>query len=109
MLGEQAAAVIDAAWHLTLLVNVTQLGLKPRRKFRIRHGVTYEQDASLIKIVHLGGFQSLDIVGRAVVLAFRLSGVAAAFPGIVTQKDLVDASVDQRTAARDFCKWQCNC
>jgi class 3 adenylate cyclase len=104
-LGERAAAVFDAAWHLTVLVNVTQLGLNPRRKFQARHGVTYEQDALLVKIAHPGSYESLDIIGRAVVLAFRLSGAAAPFPGIVTQKELVDASAGHRTAARDFHKW----
>ncbi|MDQ3687947.1 MAG: hypothetical protein M3430_20410 [Acidobacteriota bacterium] len=106
MLGAQAAAVFDAAWYLTLLVNVTQLGLKPKRKFKIRHGVAYEQDALLIKIRHAGGYESLDLIGRAVVLAFRLSGIQAEFPNIVTQKDLVVASAELDKAHRNFSKWQ---
>src|SRR5918911_1177387 len=86
MLGEKATIVFGAATQLTLIVNVTQLGLKPKRKFKIRHGVSYEQDALLIKISHEGGVESLDLIGRAVVLAFRLSGIPAKFPSIVTQK-----------------------
>ncbi len=91
-LGEQAAVVFKAAWYLTLLVNVTQLGLDPERKFRIRHGVAYEQDALLISIAHPGGYQELDIIGRAVVLAFRLASLEAAFPQIATQGELVNAA-----------------
>ena len=105
-LGERAAAVFRAAWHLTFLVNVTQLGLSPHKKFRIRHGVTYEPDALVTKISHPGGYESLDLAGRAVVLAFRLSGVAAEFPGISTQKELVDASRGYSDAADQFRKWK---
>ncbi len=105
-LGEHAAAVLDAAWHLTVMVNVTQLGVDGQREFKIRHGVTHEQDALLVKIVHPGHHTSLDVMGRAVTLAFRLSSVPADFPGIVTQKELIDASAGHRTAARDFRKWQ---
>lgn len=104
-LGEQAAAVFTAAWQLTTLLNVTQLGLSPQRQFRVRHGVTYEQDALLIKISHPGGYKSLDIVGRAVVLAFRLSSISAEFPGIVTQKELADVSRAHRPEGLDFRKW----
>jgi class 3 adenylate cyclase len=104
-LGERAAAVLDAAWHLTFLVNVTQLGLDPQRKFRIRHGVTYELDALLTRIAYPGGYESLELAGCAVVLAFRLSGISSEFPSIVTQKELLDASSNHRSAAREFRKW----
>jgi class 3 adenylate cyclase len=83
---------LDAVWHLTVMVNVTQLGLAPKRHFRIRHGLTYEQDALLTKIIHPGGFESLDLIGRAVVLAFRLSGMTAAFPGITVHRDIVEVA-----------------
>jgi class 3 adenylate cyclase len=106
MLGEKAATVFDAAWYLTLLINVTQLGLKPKRKFKIRHGIAYEQDALLIKISRVGGYESLDLVGRAVVLAFRLSEIQAEFPNIVTQKELVVASAAFDQGHRKFLKWQ---
>lgn len=104
-LGEQGAMVFNAAWHLTVLTNVTQLGLNPQRRFRIRHGVAYEQDALLIEITHPGGYKSLDIVGRAVVLAFRLAGVLADFPAIATQKELVDASAGHLSSGLSFRKW----
>ena len=105
MLGKEAANVFNAASLLTMLINVTQLGLKPKRSFKIRHGVTYEQDALLIKIKHSGGFESLDLIGRSVVLAFRLAGIPAKYPGIVTQKDLVAASADNMTTPTTFSKW----
>ena len=72
------------------MVNVTQLGTAPKRRFKIRHGLTYEQDALLTKIIHPGGLESLDLIGRAVVLAFRLSGMTAAFPGITAQREIVE-------------------
>jgi class 3 adenylate cyclase len=106
MLGEKAATVFDAATQLTLIVNVTQLGLNPKRKFKLRHGVSYEQDALLIKISHEGDVESLDLIGRAVVLAFRLSGIPAKFPGIVTQKELVAASADLIKSGPTFSRWQ---
>ena len=83
---------LDAVWHMTVLVNVTQLGLAPKRRFKIRHGITYEQDALMTKIRHAGGFESLDLIGRAVTLAFRLSGITADFPGIAAQRDIIEAA-----------------
>ncbi len=91
-----ALKVFDAAWHLTFMSNVTQLGLKPKRKFKIRHGITYEKDALLMKIQN----GSLDIIGRAVVLAFRLSGIQADFPSIVTVNELVASQ------SNEFIKWR---
>ena len=91
-LGQTVCRCLEAVWHLTVIVNVTQLGTAPKRRFKIRHGLTYEQDALLTKVVHPGGFQSLDLIGRAVVLAFRLSGMTAAFPGITAQRDIVEVA-----------------
>lgn len=85
---------LQAAWHLTLIVNVTQLGLKPKRQFKIRHGITYEQDALLIRATHDGGFETSDLLGRSVVLAFRLSGIAGDFPFITTHREIATAAND---------------
>ena len=104
-LGETAAAVFQAAWHLTTLINVTQLGVASTHKFRIRHGVAYERDALLIKISHVGGFESLDLIGRDVVLAFRLSSIKADSPNIVTQRELVDAHQHTKMVSIDFVRW----
>ena len=98
LLGKRTAAVFNAAWHLAFLVNVTQLGLSPQRKFRIRQGITYEKDALLMKIPRVSGEPDLDIIGRGVVLATRLSGIEADFPSIATQRELVEA-------VRDFDPW----
>lgn len=84
-----AEKVFKAAWHLTFLNNVTQLGVKPQTKFGIRHGITYEKDGLLFEIQEHGDNHSLDLIGRAVVLAFRLSGIQSKFPSIVTEKEIV--------------------
>lgn len=90
-LHRTAIRCLEAVWHLTVIVNVTQLGLTPKRRFKIRHGLTYEQDAFLTKIIHHRGFETLDLIGRSVVLAFRLSGITADFPCIATHRDIVEA------------------
>lgn len=107
-LGEKSFAAFEAAWHLTLLVNVTQLNIPTQRKFKLRHGITYEHDALLTSISHLDGHKSLDITGRAVVLAFRLSGIESSFPSIVTQRELVDASNGFAAFPIDFKRWNLN-
>jgi hypothetical protein len=81
--------VFSAAALLSTLVAITQLGLTPKSRFKIRHGVTYEQDALITRIKHEGGYESLDIIGRGVVLAFRLCSIRSEIPHIITQGDLV--------------------
>jgi hypothetical protein len=85
---EVAKLVFEAAEHLTFMSNVTQLGLTPKKEFKIRHGISYEKDALLMKIHSTSKTESTDIIGRAVVLAFRLAGIQAKFPSIVTVKEL---------------------
>lgn len=104
-LGNRINTLFMAAWHLSFLINVTQLGLKPTKNFKIRHGITYEQDALLTIITRPGGYKSLDITGRAVVLAFRFAGVQSDFPHITTQRELVQASRAARSFSIDFKKW----
>ncbi|MCU0797437.1 MAG: hypothetical protein MUF31_16075 [Akkermansiaceae bacterium] len=104
-LGARAADVFNAAWHLTLLLNVTNLSVKSDKKFKIRHGVAYEQDALLSRL-KTGASESIDLLGRAVVLAFRLSGAAARFPGIVTQGELVKASRQNGYTDATFKHWK---
>jgi class 3 adenylate cyclase len=103
-LARVVSRCLEAVWHLTVMVNATQLGLAPKRRFKIRHGLAYEQDALLTKITHSGGFESLDLIGRAVVLAFRLSGMAADFPGITAQRDIVEAAGDSPVLS--FRRWK---
>lgn len=92
-LPERTRLVLRAIWEFTLFVNVTQLGVTgTSKKFNVRHGVTYEQDALLTNINYRGGYQTTDLMGRNVVLAFRCSGLPSKFPGIVATKEIVEAS-----------------
>lgn len=101
---EIANNVFKAAGHLSFLNNVTQLALEPKKKFKIRHGISYEKDALMIKIFENEENYSLDLIGRAVVLAFRLSSIHAHFPSIVTEKELVTENNEFAV----FEKWEPN-
>lgn len=88
-LDERVLNVFFAAWHLTFAVHMTQLGLSPQQKFRIRHGITYEQDGLTMHVPRVGGGDpDFDVIGRSVVLATRLAGIDAKFPCITTQREL---------------------
>lgn len=104
-LGQHARAVFEAVTQLTFMVNVTQLGTSPEHKFRIRHGVTYEQDALLTKIAHTNGHQSMDIIGRSVVLAFRLSEIRALYPNVVAEAIVAKAAKDAGYSSIQFKSW----
>jgi len=88
-LGATAEVIFDAAFWLTLLVNVTQLCSASQERIRIRHAVTYEKDALFIDLQHSGDMKSKDVLGRSVVAAFRLSGISCDFPGIVTHREVL--------------------
>lgn len=90
-LGEMASDVLELIWHLTVLNNVTQLQVRSPKTIKLRHGVTVEHDALMTHIAGSEGSTS-DLIGRAVVLAFRLSGIKAAFPGIVAQGEVINAA-----------------
>lgn len=49
-----------------------------------------EHDALLTKVTDDKG-EHFDLAGRAVVLAFRLTGMKASFPSIITQREIVEA------------------
>jgi hypothetical protein len=100
----RAAALFEALWQLTFTVNVTQLGVATKKTFRLRHGVAFEHDAMLTHI-RTGDETAMDVTGRAVVLAFRLSGVPATFPGVTTQADL-GAVAEWRTSSISFKSWR---
>src|SRR3954464_2254957 len=87
----KVAGVLNALWHLTVFNNVTRLGLPLGVKFRLRHGITYEQDALVSIINYPGGYRAMDLIGRGVVLAFRLAGVPAPFPNVTVQSEIVNA------------------
>jgi class 3 adenylate cyclase len=105
-LASRAFYVIDAITHLTVFSNVTQFGVKPKRKFLLRHGVAYEQDALVTRILHPSGHTTLDLTGRSVVLAFRLSGVKADFPSVVADRDVISALASGPPCATNFKSWK---
>jgi class 3 adenylate cyclase len=86
--GNVAEEVCNAAWNLSLYVNVSQLGVSAPVEFKIRHAVTMEHDALVIDLSYSKN-RSTDVLGRAVVLAFRLSSIKAGFPNIITQGELL--------------------
>ncbi len=90
-LGREAEKIFAAAWHLSRLINATQLGVACPKRFKIRHGVVLDPDSILIEH-NTKRIKLIDIIGRGVVLTFRLAGIKAPFPGIVTQKNLVEAA-----------------
>ncbi len=90
-LGRTCSRVLEAIWHFSAFINVTQLCVEAPRPFRIRHSLTYEPDALVTLSTHQDGHVSKIISGRNVVLAFRLSGVEADFPNVATQQKIVQA------------------
>jgi class 3 adenylate cyclase len=90
-LGTMVKRIFDVAWHLSLLHNVTGLGVQTVTQLRLRHGVCYEPDALVLRITERDGHGTQDLIGRAVVFACRLCSVGARFPGLTTQKQLVVA------------------
>ena len=102
-LGSQAAQVVHMIWQITVLNNITRLGVEGNVAIRLKHGLTVEHDALITKISDRNGHH-FDLIGRAVVLAFRLSGIKAAFPGIVTQREIVEAIERENTPKVKFRK-----
>ncbi len=88
-LGRTCNRILEAIWHFTAFINITQLCVDSPRPFRIRHGLTYEPDALVTLTTHQDGHVSKIISGRNVVLAFRISGVEADFPNVATQQKIV--------------------
>jgi class 3 adenylate cyclase len=88
-LGKTCNRILEAIWHFTAFINITQLCVDSPRPFRIRHGLTYEPDALVTVTTHQDGHVSKVISGRNVVLAFRISGVEADFPNVATQQKIV--------------------
>ncbi len=91
-LGRTANKVFDMAWQLTLLCNVTKLGVPTNVAFSLRHGIACDPDAILVK-TQVGGDQ-VDVIGRGVVLASRLSGMDAPFPRITSERQLARAAAE---------------
>ena len=69
-LGLQIVKVVKVIEQLTIVNNVTRLGVKGKIKPRLKHGLTFEHDA-LVTTVSDDQGEHRDLIGRAVVLAFR--------------------------------------
>ena len=94
-LGPQAAKAINICKQLSLINNVTGLGIESPTRFRLNHGITMEHDALLTMVSDDNG-EHFDLIGRSVVLAFRLTGIRANFPNIVSQREVVEATEKER-------------
>ncbi len=102
-LGSRSPKVIQMIWHLSAINNITGLGIEGETRFRLRHGLTMEHDALITKVFD-GKADYFDLIGRSVVLAFRLSSISANFPGIVTQREIVEATAKENVAKIKFRK-----
>jgi hypothetical protein len=103
---ERVSTILHAVWQLTAIVNTTNLKVDGQ-EFLIRHGVTYEEDALITRLSFPTGYQQVDIIGRNVVLAFRLAGVdGLSFPGIVTQKQIARATSVKKENHITFAHWR---
>jgi hypothetical protein len=89
------ANAFDAAWHLSFTNNVTNLAVRSSGSpsFSLRHGITWEPDALVMSVEESNDHRSMDILGRDVVLAFRLASIRVDFPHISTQKALADIAI----------------
>lgn len=87
----KAREVMSSCWHLSTIINVTQLGVECSKKIRIQHGITYEPDGLVIRSTHPVRGEDIDIIGRSVVLAFRLAGIPSKHPCIASTHDLVSS------------------
>jgi len=106
-IGKQGTAAVEAAWYLTSICNVTSLGVDSSKKFRLKHGIAVEHDALITRISDERR-AAFDLIGRAVVLAFRLTGIRSQFPGIVAQKEVIDVLDLARVPKMGFKKLRVN-
>ena len=104
-LGRTCNRILEAIWHFTAFINITQLCVASPRPFRIRHGLTYEPDALVTLTTHQDGHVSKIISGRNVVLAFRIAGVEADFPNVATQQKIVQALSNRTKNLMNLKRW----
>ena len=105
-LGRTCNKILEAIWHFSAFINITQLCVDTPKPFRIRHGLTYEPDALVTYTRHQNGHVSKIISGRNVVLAFRLSGVEADFPNVATQQKIVQVVSARSKNLANLKKWE---
>lgn len=106
-LGDRVSVVLDVIWHLSVIVNKTKLGVDPNTRLRLRHGITIEHDALVTKIINKEG-TSVDLIGRAVILAFRLSTIPTQLPNIVAQKKVIESTEKENLVNLHFKKLNIN-
>ena len=107
LLGRTCNRILEAIWHFSAFINITQLCVPTSRPFRIRHGLTYEPDALITLTTHQDdGHVSKIISGRNVVLAFRLSGVESDFPNVATQLKIVQALSTRTKNLVNLRRWE---
>jgi hypothetical protein len=99
--------IVDAAWQTTFITNITQMGLTNDIKISIRNSITFEEDA-LLTSISSNENNSVDILGRGVVLCFRLSSITSKFPNIILHGDLVSNNLKYSTTRIDFNKDEIN-
>lgn len=95
--GPAARALYRAAFWLGIIIAVTDLGVSSEEPFYIRSGITYEPDGLPVERVDPDGHHAQDVIGRSVVLAFRLSGLKGPLAGVScihTQAELGAAAGD---------------
>ena len=102
-LGPQAAKVINISKQLSLVNNITGLGIEGEARFRLKHGITAEHDALLTMVTDEHG-DHFDLIGRSVVLSFRLTGMKVDFPSIVSQREIVEATTKEGISQIKFKK-----
>lgn len=101
-IGRIASMVFNAAWHLSFTNNVTNLGVGDTASFALRHGIAWEPDALVMNTIDQSGLSNKDLLGRAVVFAFRLSGISVDFPKIVTERRLASESAKVNPIEHNF-------
>lgn len=103
-LEDLVPAIFHDIQFLTILNNVSRLALpEGSKKFRLRHGVAIEHDG-LVMSIDNGSHTSVDVIGRSVVLAFRLSGIRTAFPNVVVTREVLDAARAHSSCPIKFAK-----
>lgn len=85
---------LQCIFALNLITKMTNLG-DPKNSFELKNGVTYEKDALFMRIKSGKHCESIDIIGRDIVLAFRLSSLESSFPSILTTEEVVGSNSAQ--------------
>ena len=83
--------IINAAWHMSYLANVTSLAVTDKPFLRLRHGIAFDADA-IIVTSGTGAAMHRDVIGRGIVFATRLAALRAPFPNCVMHGEIIRAA-----------------